>query len=174
MNVEQLTELAERFLEETYGLSLDIPIEINGRLRRSLGRYCTTIDYEPLRIEIARYLIEYGTEFAILDTLKHELVHYAMHLLGRPFDDGHPEFEAELRRLGIHSTNTLAVGKRYIMKCDECGEVSETGIISHIKKPQHYRTKCCKSSYTYIGDAIYDGESRQEVLFDTEAVQLNL
>ena len=165
MTLEELTAYAEQFLRETYGMKLYIPIEINGRLRRAQGRYISAYDdIEPKRIELAKFLIDYGTDSVIKDTLKHELVHYAFHLQGLPFNDGDKEFEEELRRLGIRSSESDFVGMRYLIKCKRCGHVGETDVKRVKNNPEFYATKCCDAPLTYIGDVIYDGESRKELM----------
>ena len=165
MTLEGLTAYAEQFLRETYGMELGIPIKINGRLRRVQGRYISSYaDNEPKRIELAKFLIDYGTDSIIKDTLKHELVHYAFHLQGLPFNDGDKEFEEELRRLGIRSSESDFVGMRYLIKCTRCGYVGETAVKRVKNNPEFYESKCCDAPLTYIGNVIYDGESRKELM----------
>lgn len=165
MTLEELTAYAEQFLRETYGMELGIPIEINGRLSRAQGRYISSYDEkEPKRIELAKFLINYGTDSAIKDTLKHELVHYAFHVQGLPFDDGDKEFEDELVRLGIGSDESNIVGMRYLIKCTRCGYVGETAVKRVKNNPEFYESRCCDAPLTYIGNVIYDGESRKELM----------
>ena len=165
MTLEELTAYAEQFLKETYGMELYIPIKINGHLRRAQGRYISSYDdKEPKRIELAKTLIKYGTDNVIKDTLKHELVHYAFHVQGLPFNDGDKEFEDELRRLGIGSSESNIVGMRYLIKCKRCGYVGETAVKRVKNNPDFYASKCCDAPLTYIGDVIYDGESRKEMM----------
>lgn len=147
--------------------------KINGRLRRAQGRYISSHDGKPLRIEITKFLLKYGTRNVILRTLRHELIHYVMHIKDRPYDDGHPEFEEELRKQKAPSTGADKVGIRYITKCTECGKESETIYKSEIKQPLKYRTRCCRADYKYIGNAIYNGEVRKEVLFDCRKIDVS-
>ena len=97
MTVEELTLIATDFLRDTYGLPLEIPIVRNNRLRRVQGNYITMHNDVPIVIEIAGIMFKYADITVLIDTLKHELIHYAMHTLDKPYDDGHPEFEAELQ-----------------------------------------------------------------------------
>ena len=164
ITVEYLTEYAEQFLADNYGFTLAIPIEINNRLRSTLGAYAVRMSTEePVRIELAGYLIEYGAREAILDTLQHELIHYAVHALGKDRRDGADDFESELRKHGVSGTNTNWAGYYYITKCDACGEVSEIKTKRHITHADEYVTKCCRANYAHIGDVIYDGINRKEV-----------
>lgn len=164
ITIEYLTKYAEEFLADKYGFTLGISIVINNRLRTVMGSYVTGYStYQPLHIEIAGYLIKYGAREAILDTLKHELIHYAVHALGKDFRDGADDFESELRRHGVSATNTNWAGYYYITKCDACGEVSEIKTKRHITHADEYVTKCCRANYVHMGDVIYDGINRKEV-----------
>lgn len=58
--IEELTIFAEDFLLENYQLTLTIPIEINGRLKRRMGRFHFTRDGEPVKIDLSKNLIEYN------------------------------------------------------------------------------------------------------------------
>ena len=59
---------------------LDIPVEINSRLTRAMGRvkYVVASEdvYLPTKIEFARNLIENASDEDILQVIKHEYVHY--------------------------------------------------------------------------------------------------
>lgn len=169
MTIEELTAYAERFLADNYGFKLAIPIRRNNRLRRSLGVYKQLMPtYEPYCIELSGELLEFGTNGAILDTLKHELIHYAVHCLGEDWRDGAEYFENELQKHGVGSTNTKTVGKYFLIKCQTCGRESFTNIKRQVEKPYLYRMECCESLYEYTGDIIYNGEEREEIRFADE------
>jgi len=154
---KELHEIAKTFLWNNYGIELNIPIKRNNRLRTTLGRFVVSNDHQPLRIEISGNTLKYGTRDAIIGVLKHECIHYAFHLQGRPSNDGHPEFEAELKKHHAPSTKTSKIGKHYIFTCNACGRKSETRLRRLKKFPDRYRTTCCKSRLTIIGERIYDG-----------------
>ena len=108
---KELKAYAEKFLEKNYGTDLTIPIKISGRLTSSGGyfKYWEYIEGEiaPTEILMSERFIasalldgQEGLE-AILDTLKHELIHYVLCKQGKDFDDGDYEFESELARLGV-------------------------------------------------------------------------
>jgi len=134
MNVSHsviITE-AQNFLLTNYNIELDIPIEYNHRLRRTLGRFISTRikdsnKNKPKKIELSTELMQQYTPEIIIDVLKHELVHYALCAKGHPrseFRDGHIVFEKELRRLGVAKTRTYSnknkVKHKYV--CDMCGK----------------------------------------------------
>lgn len=157
MTVEELTQHAEEFLRKHYDMELAIPIRRNNRMRRALGWFIVR-KQTPECIEIAGYLMEYGEAEVILDTLYHELIHYALLSQGKPYHDGCVEFESELRKHGVSSTNThVKVGKFVAYSCKNCGKEFETELQTVARNPQEYKTRCCKAQLIIEGERIYDG-----------------
>lgn len=111
------------FLEKEYGLELSIPVKLNGRLKRALGRFIT-IRKNGVRVahelDFAKDLVNNGTIQQIKDVARHEAIHYAMFKLGRPYEDGQEEFEAELRKHNASSTNTLRVKRKRLVVIHKC------------------------------------------------------
>ena len=126
MTLKDLHRFAEEFLQEEFDMSLNIPIKLNGRLKRAGGRFISSQDYftrehTALEIDLNKTVYENNPIDVILDILKHELVHYALFEKGLPYKDGDRVFENTLTRLGVSSTNTLKVKtKAHVYKCD-CG-----------------------------------------------------
>lgn len=111
-NIYQLENYAKKFLKETYNMDLAIPLQLNGRLKTTCGRFMykrSKIDgsTQASRVELNKYFVENNEPSVVLDVLKHELVHYALFEKGKPNSDGHPVFERELKRLGIVSQSTI-------------------------------------------------------------------
>ncbi|MFA1509967.1 SprT-like domain-containing protein [Priestia aryabhattai] len=159
MKLDYLKKYAESFLDENYGLSLDVPLIINNRLRAILGAFSTNHNRtKAIDIELSGDLLRYGTQRTILDTLKHELVHYALFVLGHPYRDGDEYFENELKKLNITSTETNYVGIETVVKCPKCNEVYETPLKSVWKNPSKYKATCCMEKLQIVGRKIYDGE----------------
>ncbi|MER2008825.1 MAG: SprT-like domain-containing protein [Psychrobacillus sp.] len=104
----QLKDMCEYFVQNAYGVELDIPVLINNRLKRSLGRFIEKAG-KAYRIEFSGMLLTNGTEEQIMSVLKHECIHYALFKLGRNHRDGQEDFENELLKYGSHSTNSLHV-----------------------------------------------------------------
>lgn len=121
--VSALYEEAQKFLAKHFpSVPLTIPIELNGRLRTTLGYFQETTrngKIEALRITISKQMLQYGTYMEdlqtainrVLPTLHHELVHFALLQLGLPNDDGDPTFENELARVGAPSSGTTKRNK---------------------------------------------------------------
>lgn len=161
LTIDDLTQIARDFLREEYDLPLEIPIKRNNRLSRTLGRFTFDYDWTPRRIDISGELFKYGADEAIIDTLKHELVHYALCVKGEPFDDGHPHFESELRRLSVSSTEQTSLGPSAVYSCDKCRKIQYTCSKRYVKalekSTRGYRTRCCNAPLTYIKTEIFDG-----------------
>lgn len=153
----ELAHIAEDFLRDTYGMELEIPILRNNRLRSVMGRYLSDYDDTPLAIEIAGYMFDYAAPDVVIDTLKHECVHYALHVKGEPNADGHLHFEAELARLGVGATETCNVGTYVIYTCDDCGEEAKSRGKRLLTDYKGRVTSCCGSRFTIVGERIYNG-----------------
>jgi len=165
MTIEELTEYAKKFLADKYGFKLAIPIERNNRLTRTLGQYISDRRGQPLGIELSGRLLDYGSKWVILDTLKHELIHYAVHCLGENFDDGAEYFENELHKHGVGSTGSKLVGRYFLVECEECGKYCETRFKSRVQKNSGAITKCCNARFELVGEVIYDGVNRRETMY---------
>ncbi|MDQ0174448.1 SprT-like protein [Bacillus chungangensis] len=139
-----------------------IPIKINNRLKRTLGR-CLIVGNEIVKIELSGDLIKYGATQVIIDILKHELIHYVMFVKGLPHSDGDATFEQELLRLGVASSGRYCVGMAVEYKCEVCGVNYEAFTKRVAEKPQKYRTKCCDGRLVILGERIYDGKGTKEV-----------
>lgn len=112
---KELEKYSNEFLEKHYNTNLTVPIKISGRLTSTGGYFKGRISggvREPIEIQLSERFIasalhdgQDGLE-AILDTLKHELVHYVLFKQGKDFSDGDYEFENELARLDIGASGS--------------------------------------------------------------------
>lgn len=161
-----LNRTANDFLVENYNLKLRIPILINNRLKATLGRFCYNKKGEALSIELSSDLIKYGHPYHKLDTLKHELIHYALFEKGIPNSDNDIEFISELKRLKVGATDEVFIGMTHLINCRNCSRTYEVYYKSQaINKYGSAKTACCKSTYDYIGECIYNGFSKEDKLF---------
>lgn len=153
---------AKQFAQEYWGLDYNLPITINGRLTRALGRYRWRKNSgggfgHGLKIEISKDLATKYKEEYLDSVLKHELTHWALSIQGRPFKDGHPVFEAELRRVGAHSTEVIPqVGEFHQGCCSKCGKVVvEKRTYGYLKKylnnPRYGHGICGFAQIVYKG-----------------------
>lgn len=148
---------AREFLLEAYGLELKIPVVVNSRLKSTYGRFIhrdIRNTRQSLRIEMGKNYIEHQEWQTIYETLKHECIHYALYELGKPYKDGHPLFESELKKHGSHSTGTVAYrGKVVQYGCPCCNKVWS----KRKKYPRNgagYRCPKCKEQIKFLGEKI--------------------
>jgi SprT-like protein len=124
MKHHELIEVANEFLKN-YNMTLDVPIKFNTRLKRVLGRVIIKKSngiYRASEIQMSVDFLQNHPKENIIDVLKHELVHYVLCTQQKPFQDGHPVFEGELRKHGIKSTNFFPqYGQLHSYKCEDCG-----------------------------------------------------
>ena len=150
LTVYQLKTYANKWLKETYGFELEIPLSINGRLRSTYGRFkyrqWANGMQKPLSVEMNKTFVENNDSLVVLDVLKHELVHYAMFKLNKPFSDGHPIFERELSRLSVINQRNInrqydIKSKKHFYKCMDCNEEYQTKTALR-NGHQNYRCSC--------------------------------
>lgn len=160
VTIEDLYTEANRFLRDVYDLPLTIDIEIDAELDFAEGCYLHTMK-EPMGILIAQFVMDIADDEIIYEVLRHELVHYALHVTGKPFADGCSYFEAELERLEIKSSGTVMVGRYHMYECATCG-----GDIPHFRKLTEKermvaKTLCCEAEPLFKNEqAIYNGKER--------------
>lgn len=157
---QELEQEATKFLKETFGMKLLIPIVISNRMKSSLGLFRYYRDTkQPIDIRISKNLLENYSEEDILGTLKHECVHYALFMMGKPHRDGDFWFEQVLRLYNIPRTRTKKYkGLGYEYECTRCGKT----IVGRSKgQEKRYITKCCNAEMKYLGETLI-GMSAQE------------
>jgi SprT-like protein len=128
LSMYQLKMYANKFLKDNYGMELIVPLELNGRLNTTCGRFISTRyrdgRREPKIVELNKTFAQNNEPTVVLDVLRHELVHYALFMQGKPNSDGHPVFENELKRLGIVSQQTIdrykIASKKQVYACSDC------------------------------------------------------
>ncbi len=157
-------------------LNLNIPIEINGRLTRTLGAFYHN-NYRALKIGISKKqvigAVIDGNIEPILDTLRHEVVHYAMYTLKKGYNDGDKDFEDALAKIGVSSSGTTSKRKInsqkeliwYSMKDDYvCPNCQGECKVQHKKSTTtYYRCPKCmvrlkKQGYLFIEIKVKDSQ----------------
>lgn len=148
----QMKVYSRNFLKENFDMKLEIPIKIDGRLTRTGGSYHHTTK-KALMIKVSERFM-YGALLdetegvgAILDILEHELVHYALHMQGKDYNDGSKEFEETLARLNVGSSGATAKKKRLSAKKNVWYNIYDiyhnkvlgtTNLYKHTKKEQDW------------------------------------
>ena len=98
----------------------------NSRLRSSAGRFSpgheSLFSSERPKIEVASYLLEEkDADELVWDTLAHEMIHYWLWFLGRPY--GHTkEFLIKMREMGVSRYNPVPrrTQAKYLYRCPHC------------------------------------------------------
>lgn len=138
------------------GLEFNIPVYINSRLTRTLGRCMyqrTGTIVTPTRIEFSRQFIETSTEQCIQDVILHECAH-AIACIWKGDSQGHNAFFKKVcAKLGttndgttteVESTVSETQLYKYFVVCKECGQVCgkyhRAGKV--IKYIDHYHCSC--------------------------------
>lgn len=155
--VSHLEEVAEDFLLENFDLTLDIPIRISNRMTRTFGSFVRTRnrvtgEIKCKEIVISSNLYKYHGYDKMIDTLKHECIHYALYLLGRPYKDGQAYFENTLKEHGVSSTGTTKYkGKAHQYTCTGCKNTFKQTRRFNTDK---YRCSHCKGQLVYVNQVI--------------------
>ena len=129
--VENIEKVCQEF-SNMVGDTFDLPVAINGRLTRTLGRVCTLVNtktgYVTLqRMEISRQLLETASEESIRSVIGHEWCHY---IIAKTTHERHGHdalFKSWCARIGIENDKAttevervVAVQSKYEVYCDTC------------------------------------------------------
>lgn len=157
MTIEEVRKICRETCRE-FGYTLDVPVEENGRLKRSLGRVKFLIrrgKCYPEKIEFSKDFLQSGSVEQIKDTIYHELAHYFV-MKDTKADHGHDllwkEWAVMLGATPKATTKRADAGLppaeyRYFAVCSKCGKLigryRRAGKV--VKKPSAYRSGCCKA-----------------------------
>ncbi len=158
LNLRQIERKCKDFAKEIWNVNFDIPIRISNRMTRALGMYYFKNNWDgdeiiPKEIVFSGYLVSYGyyDEKVIDSVIKHELTHWYLSTINKPFNDHHPVFENEIKRIGANSTNTITpAGNFHVGICSKCNKIiikkRTYGRIKRYLNEERFRTKCCGKS----------------------------
>lgn len=118
LSVSEIEDRCNKFLEENYDMGLGIPIKINNRLSSTLGAYVLYVGESY--IEFNGKFIRNGTLEEIEKVIKHECIHYALHMKGLPYYDGDDYFEEELVRHKVPSDESIYYRVERNVRVYEC------------------------------------------------------
>lgn len=142
------------------GVSCNVPITINSRLTRTLGR--VVIDnfigiWKPTKIEFSKQFIETSSDASIEDVIKHEAAHFiATSRTGE--DHGHDiYFKSICAEIGTTNDGTTTKVERtvdesslykYAIYCDTCDKVigGKSRMCRTIKEIKFCTCKACNTS----------------------------
>lgn len=103
----------KEWLKKEYGLEMDFPVRFKstktnkaGQMSFVMNRYTGEIKAKGMFIDAQSvYYDVISGNNTTLATVKHEAIHYALAMKGKPFRDGEPEFESELAKQHAESSN---------------------------------------------------------------------
>lgn len=117
------------------GTALTVPVTVNGRLTRTLGRVLSDSadggkTWNPAKIEFSKQLLETASEESIKQIILHETAHYIVEMRTHE-DHGHDEyFKAVCAEIGCTADKTKAkvdrvkaIQYKYDVRCKNCGGV---------------------------------------------------
>lgn len=178
INQKELQLICEELMKKLWNDKLEIPVVISGRMSSSLGLFyyqTRTINgkviRKPIKIAIAKRLIENYSLENIEGTIKHELCHYYLYKTGQMFSDGDKRFEDELKRIGSCSTRTLQrAGEVHKCLCSTCGRVvRRTGSKATATRTINNRISgCCRADIIYGGVEIIKDRNDKDANYKTE------
>ena len=144
------------------GVSCNVPITINSRLTRTLGRVTNnyigaTDTWRPIRVEFSKQFIETSSDASIEDVIKHEAAHFiATSRTGK--NCGHNSyFKKVCAEIGTTNDGTTTKVERtvdesslykYAIYCDTCDKVidGKSRMCRTIKEIKFCTCKACNTS----------------------------
>lgn len=146
----ELQGYATKWLRENFDLGLAIPIKINSRLQRTLGWFRHTRSV-AIEIELSKKLLTYYEIDEIKDVLHHELIHYALFTLRKPYKDGDRFFEQTLQIFGVTRTGVYKHhGKIYEYRCS----CKTHEMRRQLNLNRGYICKSCQAKLSFVGEKI--------------------
>lgn len=136
--------------------TFSIPVSINGRLTRTLGRvmYASRdgVTY-PTRMEFSRNMLETVVERDIESVIAHEWAHYYITKMTGKSHGHDADFKALCAEIGCCGTTSIKVERtverksKYILYCKECGQlVAEySRKCKTVDTYELYTSKCCNA-----------------------------
>jgi len=151
MSDEQLQVLVEQLSINYFSKPFRHSARFNPRLRTTGGRYLL-LSHD---IEINPIYVSNGTQEEVEGIIKHELVHYHLHLEGRGYKHGDQEFKQLLKEVGaprfcraIPDTKQKKRAYLHIYTCLKCSQNYSRKIRMNTDK---YRCGKCSGRLGYSG-----------------------
>lgn len=166
-------EQMERFLWKHYRFvmdGLDVYVDRDSKYKRVMTELSFNDNGVCDGFVISYYLLQ-KSKVKILEQVFHECIHYALYRKGKPYQDGHPVFEAELKNHGLEETSTGGVQEGWddlhTYVCSKCKRLKflKKDKIPKSKDPVYngYLTSCCHAPFLYKGKIRYTNKKLQEI-----------
>lgn len=150
MTMQEMIDYCKTQAKKWWNLEFDVPLSVNNRLKVCCGRFKHFKNGEKSHIEIAGQIMKYAKKTTIEKILLHELTHWALFKLRKPWSDTDYMFQSEIIRVGA---------LKYIKYCGEAYEIiccccnKSLGNVSTETKAKNrmigYKSNCCKSGLKY-------------------------
>jgi len=171
--LEYLKREMDKFIRKYYGVKLAIPVTWSSRLRVKWGYFSvkrknvivtengrrvrrSVVDKSSMKIVLNKDLLHAKSKELVLGIAKHEALHYALFVTGKPFRDGSAYFENELRkhnlpRTGIGTKELGTTSKYWVWICKECTKIVKRGGKTHKNYARDYVSGCCSAMLEEVG-----------------------
>lgn len=152
-----LERLKKEFYEacESQGMTTKIPVLINPRLTRTLGRVTYSRDYftnisTPTKVEFSKELLETSSDQSIRDVLLHESAHAIVTSLTGERHGHDSVFKDMCHKLGTNNDGTTTdvertqdLRSKYVLTCGECNkQYGYSRMCSTVKNYKLCKCKC--------------------------------
>lgn len=151
----------------------DVPVEIDGRMTKTLGYFQfeqsrKTGKIVPCKFKFAKKLFEYYNRKDIIDTIKHEVIHYIVTLRYQKDMQHNEVFKQFCRVLGVNDAQYFKakpikpipkIEPRYIIKCKNCGAIAKRKKMGDDRAFEilaNCRCGNCHGEFNYIHDTKTD------------------
>ncbi|WEV71286.1 SprT family protein [Lactobacillus sp. ESL0785] len=123
MTEQELQQLVEKLSLQYFGRRFRHRVKINRRMTTTGGRYHLTDHH----LEINAHFLAPQYHEELLGIIKHELVHYHLHLAGRGFRHRDADFKLLLRHVGgLRYAPDIGLRHqqkaKYVYVCRKCGQ----------------------------------------------------
>lgn len=151
-------------LSKARGDVFSIPVSINGRLTRTLGRVLhrgsVARGYNPIAMEFSKQFLETSTDASVIEVIGHEWCHYYITKITRENHGHDAEFKALCATIGVNGgtstkiERTVEVADKYDVMCSGCGKKiggysKRCKTITAIEKGIA-TSKCCSKKATLV------------------------
>lgn len=161
MTIEQAKEICEN-LSALASDTFNIPVLVNGRLTRSLGRCISQRvngKVTPTKIEISQQLLETATYESIKSVVEHEWVHYYVTKITGEKHGHDAVFKHYCSKFGVTNDGcsteverTVEVKSKYEIFCRNCGALcgKRSRACQLTKFPHNYSCGSCNGPLMVI------------------------
>ncbi len=139
---EELLQLVQAISLRDFGLSFRHHCRYNARLKTTAGRYLLKthdIEFNPHSVRMHGFA-------ELVGTIRHELCHYHLHLMGRGYRHGDQEFQALLQKVGgSRFAKPTGLGrKQSTIKTYQCTACGMLYVRRRTVNTARYRCGSCK------------------------------